>query len=153
MRKTIEYLVEEGADKGKLFFITRMSASDADKWALRFIKALADAGDTVRPDSLELGILGIDDKYFDLIGHVEESESEVLLEALLKCCQIKRDPRNPSVEPTKILSVDIEDAQTLSILRRKAYELHTDFIKAAMYQLFHLVAALGMTETPENGKK
>ncbi|KMQ87284.1 hypothetical protein RF55_13473 [Lasius niger] len=91
-----------------------MSAFEADKWARHLVKALAEAGEKINTTEMNFGI-----------GEL-----------------IKRDIRNPLVEPTKILEADIEDPMTLTYLRNKVFELHVDFLKAAASQIFPLVAAI-----------
>ncbi|QCE32905.1 hypothetical protein FAI41_04470 [Acetobacteraceae bacterium] len=142
MRKSIEYLVEEGPDKGKLFILTRMSAFCADKWARHLVKALAEVGENISPSEINLGIGALAGFRPSLIAHLKEEDADHIYEDLLKCCQIKRDICNPLVEPTKILEADIQDPMTLSKLRNKVFELHVDFLKAAASQIFPLVAAI-----------
>ncbi|QCE34683.1 hypothetical protein FAI40_04725 [Acetobacteraceae bacterium] len=142
MRKSIEYLVEEGDDKGKVFVITRMSAFEADEWASDLIHALSKAESKLRDTGSKMGMASLEGMTIDLLGALDPKDRKKAFADLLACCKIKRDPRNPLVEATKILEVDIEDPMTFIHLREKALSLHVDFIKAAAYQPFLFVAAL-----------
>ncbi|QCE32929.1 hypothetical protein FAI41_04595 [Acetobacteraceae bacterium] len=153
MRKSIEYLIEDGPDKGKIFIITRMSAFEADEWAADVIQALTKAGTKLHPSREQFGIAGLENLSIGIFANLEKEDRKKAYQDLLNCCQIKRDPKNPLVQPTKILEVDIEDPKTLYRLRTKAFELHMDFIKAAACQVFHLAAAMFQTEGSNEERK
>ncbi|QCE34677.1 hypothetical protein FAI40_04550 [Acetobacteraceae bacterium] len=142
MLKSTEYLVEEGADKGKLFVITRMSAFAADEWARDIVRGLAAAGNKLLTSSIDLGVGSLANVSFALFGAMHKEDVDRALLLLRECCQIRRDARNPLVEPTKILEVDIEDPQTIKNLYVKAFELHVDFLKAAAELISPIVAAM-----------
>ncbi|QDH17407.1 hypothetical protein [Swingsia samuiensis] len=146
--KEIEWSPTSGADAGKKFVITRMSAFAADKWARHTIKALIQAGVKVPPSGIKAGLLGMSGLAMNIFGYMDNEECDKAFEALMKCAKIVR----AGTVPSEILDADIDDAETLVKLREEAFKLHVDFFKAAAYQISPLVAALtpqGDTANPQ----
>ncbi|QCE35639.1 hypothetical protein FAI40_10050 [Acetobacteraceae bacterium] len=144
MRKSIEYIQEEGTDKGKVFVITRMSAFKADEWAMDIVRGLSKAGAKLPIEAKDMGIATLGGLAMTLFGVMDKDISNKALAELLECCQIKRDPKNPNVQPAKILEGDITDPMTLKELRVRAFQLHVDFILAAASLISPLAVALQM---------
>lgn len=139
--KTMHYIPTEGADKGKVFVITRMSAFQADQWARRLIKAIARTGKEVSEDHINMGILGLTGITLSIYGRLEDDITERSLNELLSCVKIIRDPRLSNMPPMEIMEEDFEDPKTLQKIYEEAFKLNVDFLKAAASLISPLAAA------------
>ncbi|MCW4594270.1 hypothetical protein NO219_09795, partial [Gluconacetobacter entanii] len=92
--KSIEYTVaEEGEDCGKVFVITRMSAFDADRWGRHVLHA-ALAGGYRAPDGDDVaeGMGSIAEAGMRIFGMMAPEAADTLLDRLMQCVRIIRDP-------------------------------------------------------------
>jgi hypothetical protein len=123
-RKSITLTIsEEGRDKGKVFQITEMPASKAEKWALRALLALAKSGVEIPEDAMDSGVaalLGIGIKALLRVNFVD---AEPLLDELFDCVKFV-----PSQDITRILvEDDTEEIATRIKLRKEVIVLHMSF--------------------------
>lgn len=144
--KSITWSPEEGEDAGKCFVITRMSAFFADKWARNVVRALGRAGARTPREALESGIAGLSGQSMALFSHLSDEECDMAFQGLLDCVKIQRAPKT---DPAPLIEADINDPQTLPALRTEAFKLNVDFFKAAIYQIYPLIAALRDPVTAE----
>lgn len=137
--KTIEYTPEEGADKGKIFIIRRMSAFEGDRWAMRTIRALIRAGMKIPDNAAQIGAAGLAGIAINIFGNLSEEDCEEAFQGLMKCVQIKRAE---GIRPSDMLESDLEDAGTLPKLRSEVLSFNLDFFKAATSQFSQLATPL-----------
>lgn len=127
-RKTIKYEVTIGErDAGKVFVITEMPASQAQRWALRAFLALARNGVELPPDIESLGMAGMLNYGIELVAKLPFEEADYLLEKLMECVQIMPSPG----VVRGLIEDDIEDITTRFLLAKEAFRLHVDFSKLA----------------------
>jgi hypothetical protein len=126
-RKTLTYTVtDEGRDKGKVFILTEMAASQAERWALRALSALAASGVEVPDDIATAGLAGVARLGVQAFGGLPWEKAEPLIEEMFKCISILPDPSKPSV--TRVLiEDDIEEVTTRLKLRIELFKLHMSF--------------------------
>ena len=127
MRKTATVTItEEGRDQGKMFFLTEMSARAAEDWAMRAFLALAKAEVEIPEDVGSAGMAGIAVLGLKMLGKMNVNEARPLLDDMLACVKIIRDPKHPDTV-FQILDTDIEEVRTLLQLRAEVFTLHTGF--------------------------
>lgn len=126
-RKTLTYTVtDEGRDKGKVFILTEMPASQAERWALRALSALAASGVDVPDDIATAGLAGVARLGVQAFGGLPWEKAEPLIEEMFKCISILPDPSKPGV--TRVLiEDDIEEVSTRLKLRIELFKLHMSF--------------------------
>ena len=113
-------------DVGKRFLITEMSAMAAERWAARALLAIMNVID-LSDEEADAGMAGIASavsrtgiKFTG--GAANFGEMEPLLDEMLTCIQIME----PAV--TRALTEsDVEEIQTLFMLRSEVLKLHTNF--------------------------
>lgn len=123
-----------GRDAGHVFKITEMPAARAEKWALKAIIALKGTAGQI-PDSLApLGMVAVAIRGINafLASDVDFAKMEPLLDEMMTCVQIVRDPGARSGDgemiATNIVSDDdIQEVRTVAWLRSEVLRLHTNF--------------------------
>jgi hypothetical protein len=123
-------------DNGKTFRITEMSAFDAERWASRVTIALAPRlSREVSPemaaeveDNPGMGSMG---RIFALLGGISFPELEPFLDAIMDCIQIIPGEGNIMPRPLRRDWEDIEEPETISLLKWEAMNLHLGFTFAA----------------------
>lgn len=129
-RKTMEVTITAaGRDKGKLFFLTEMPASQAEEWAMRALMALTKAGVEV-PDPSS-GMAGIAVAGLQSLGGLSFPEVKDLLKEMFACIKLVPDPKVKSVM-RDLVEDDIEEVQTRLMLRLEVFALHTGFSVAEL---------------------
>lgn len=130
-RKTTQYKVDdEGRDKGKVFLLTEMAASQAERWAMRAFLALARNGVELPDEAMQSGFAGIASYGLTLIGKLPYEDADVLMDEMFTCVQAIPDPARPSVTRA-LVEDDIEEIGTRVKIRIEVFKLHADFSKAA----------------------
>ena len=136
MRKSEIVTVPEwgGRDAGHLFKLTEMPAVRAEKWALRMGIVLkgtkAEIPSTVAPlGMIAVAIIGLN---MILAADIEFEKLEPLLDEMMDCVQIIRDPMARDIQgqmvATRIITDDdIQEARTISWLRLEVLRVHTNF--------------------------
>jgi hypothetical protein len=126
MRKTATIIMppNSGRDSGKVYVLTEMPASKAEKWAARAILALSKSGIDFPEGSgmAELSSVGI-----KALGNMDFHDAEYLMDEMMQCVSIQTDPqKNPSfVRP--LIEEDIEEVATRFKLKMEVFALHTGF--------------------------
>jgi|SRR5579859_4281031 len=127
-------------DKGKSFLITEWPAATAERWGIKALLAYNRGGGNIDPDAaIGAGMEGI---FFlgvqaFLRGKMEAEETIPILDELLDCVKIVRDPKARNAETgdpvaTPIVSDDdIQEVQTRMWLRSEVVRVHTGFSPAA----------------------
>ncbi|MEI7410055.1 hypothetical protein [Pectobacterium aroidearum] len=130
-RKEIYYTVEsEGRDKGKLFHIREMSATQAEWWAIRAGLAMAKNGVNLPENFSDMGMAGMAKVGLEMVAQISPEEARPLLDELMKCVQSVPDPSNQSIKRA-LIEDDTEEVVTRLKLRSEVFKLHVDFFTAA----------------------
>ena len=126
MRKTIDYMVDaEGRDKGKVFQITEMPASQAQRWARALFSSLSRAG--VDVGSIQWDMEGLTKLGIQSLALVPVYEQDVLIAELMGCLRIKPDRGHPEVVRDLVMDDDIEEPMTHFLLQMEVLRLHLNF--------------------------
>lgn len=136
-----------GRDKGKAYLITEMPASQAERWAMRAIMAMASSGAEL-PDGLEgAGLAGIASLVAGadpdtpalailargalvLFSRVPFEVAEQLMADMFSCVQMIPDAARTDVV-RYMVEDDIEEVATRLKLRAELLKLHLGFSSAA----------------------
>jgi hypothetical protein len=120
----------EGRDRGKVFRLREMPASQAEAWGSRLVLAMARAGVEV-PAGLEgLGMAAVAAMGIRAIGNLPWDEAAPLLDEMFACIQIIPDPARSNVVRV-LVEDDVEEVATRLWLRDQVILLHTGFSFAA----------------------
>jgi len=129
-RKVVDYTVDTpGRDQGKVFRITEMPASQAERWAMRAFMAMGAAGVEV-PENVQqngaAGLAGMTHKLLEGISSIPFELAEPLLDEMMDCVQALPNPDDKSVV-RRLVESDIEEVSTRFRLRLQILKLHADF--------------------------
>jgi hypothetical protein len=134
-RRTKLWTATHERDAGKTFLITEMSADRAERWAIRMVLAVVNAGVKVPEGSLQAGMSGIAailaTGVRSLAGLKFEAISE-LLDEMLTCVQYQPAPNLPPQPLWTGDNCQIEEVRTRLALRMEVLELHLGFSLAAL---------------------
>lgn len=129
MRKVTEFVVtDQNRDYGKTFILTEMAADQAERWALRFLLAMAKGGAQLPAGALLAPSAGLAAIGLAMAGSMNPDDALPLLDELMGC--IKFQPDNKAIPPMRILPGDgsqIEEVATRVKLKLAVLELHTGF--------------------------
>ena len=144
MRQTVDVTVPEfpgtrNRDRGKLFRITEWPAATAEKWGMRMMLA-ANSGAGELPLNMAgvgmegIAIIGIN---AFLRGNIMPDTLIPLLDELLQCVKIVRDPLKTTFADEIRNDEDIEEVATRMWLRGEVLTLHLGFsVSAALSALY-----------------
>ena len=121
-RKVITFTSTDGRDAGKVFQITEMPASKAEKWATRALLAMARNGVDIPDDIASSGLAGIAAFTIKAICGMSFEEAEPLLDEMFGCIQFVTS----ADIVRKLMEQDIEEIATRVKLRKEVFKLHTD---------------------------
>lgn len=130
-----------GRDHGKVFALTELPASQAERWAIRALLALGRSGVDVPPNIASAGMAGIAAMGIRALFGLQFYEAEPLLDEMFSCVQIAPDPKKPKVIRA-LIEDDIEEVSTRAFLRSEVFELHTGFSLAGLLSIWALPAAV-----------
>lgn len=129
-RKEIDITIsDDNRDKGKVFHIKEMPASQAEEWAFRALLILTQAG--VEVPEAATGMAGIAVAGLRSFGGLPFPEVKLLMDEMFTC--ITRVPN--SKQPTIIRPLvedDTEEVMTRLRLRAEVFTLHTGFSMAEL---------------------
>lgn len=127
MRKTLTVTItDEGRDKGKVFQLKEMPASQAEKWAARALFSLAKSGVDI-PEGIEnAGMAAMVQVGIKAIAGLSFEDAEPLMDEMFACITVKPDLNHPEVE-RPLIEDDIEEVATRVKLRIDLWNLHTGF--------------------------
>ena len=146
-RNELDYVVpDEGRDKGKVFHLTEMSATQAEKWATRALLAVAASGVDIG-SAIGSGMLGVAQAGIQSLAKIRPADAEPLLDELMTCIRFKPDPRNPGVIRA-LIEDDIEEVATRVKLKIEVVKLHVNFSQNADPSTSGLAAASTTTAQP-----
>lgn len=126
-RRILTVQIEDaGRDKGKVFIITEMPATQAEKWAIRAFLAMGRSGIEL-PEGIEhTGFAGIAKLGLSLVCKVPFDDAESLMDEMFSCVQVQPNPANPAIV-RPLVEDDIEEIQTRLKLRAEVFKLHANF--------------------------
>jgi hypothetical protein len=131
-RKTATVMItDEGRDRGKVFSLHEMSATQAEDWAVRVFLALAKGGIEIPDTVAGRGLAGVAAMGFGALKGMAYLDAKPLLDEMMTCIKIIPEPGNPSYERA-LVENDIEEVATRVSLRIELYKLHTDFLVAGV---------------------
>ncbi|TCJ96143.1 hypothetical protein EV694_1695 [Volucribacter psittacicida] len=123
--------IQKGRDAGVNFLITEMPVAKADKWAMKVLIALSNAG--IKVPNAQVGMLGISAVLLSALQNIDEEKAIPLLDELLDC--VKIIPEGGVPRQLDLTLNDVQDFTTLWYLRKEALMLHIDFLKDANIQI------------------
>lgn len=120
----------ENRDAGKAFLLTEMDAVRTEKWATRALLAIAAGGVDIPPDVLKMGAGAVVAAGFRALVTMSFHDAEPLLDEMMTCVEVVPDRKKPDVV-RPLDPEDIDEVQTIWLLRSEVIELHTGFSVAA----------------------
>lgn len=122
-------ITEENRDHNKVFRITEMPASQAEKWAMKAFVALMKGGTEVTPDIEQSGMAGIAFLGKSAITGLSFDDLEPLMDEMFTCVMFVPDLENHPELVIPLVENHIEEPDTRLKLRREVFNLHVDFSK------------------------
>lgn len=122
----------QNRDNGKTFHLTEWPAGRAERWGFRLLCAFSRSKGQIPLEVRGLGMEGIAILGLNafLGGDVDPDEIGPLMDELLDCVQMIRDPKHPEVMTKIVSDDDIEEIATRLWLRSEVVALHTNFSPA-----------------------
>lgn len=127
-RKTLRIDLDDKfeRDAGKSFLITELSATAAERWAVKAFLSLARAGIDVPENIRSMGFSGLALLGMRALGGMQFDDAIDLLEEMFRCIELLPDKTNPNVK-RPLIEDDIEEVRTRLYLRAEVFKLHTGF--------------------------
>lgn len=119
-------IVAEGRDIGKVFILTEMAASKAERWALKALSALVASGVDIPDNVASGGLAAVARMGIQAFGGIKWEDAEPLLEEMFGCV-VYQPGANPDVT-RPLIEDDIEEISTRIKLRTELFKLHMDFL-------------------------
>ena len=125
----------QGRDDGRVFLLTEWPAARAEKWGVRALLALNRSGGEIPLNIAGIGMEGIAIIGLNtfLRGNVDANEIIPILDELIECVRLIRDPSArdqttglPVATPI-VSDDDIQEVQTRLWLRNEVVALHINF--------------------------
>jgi hypothetical protein len=142
----------DGRDGGKLFVITEMPATAAEKWAIRAFLAMGQSGVEIPDDLAKAGLIGVASMGMRAILGMPWALVEPLLDEMWACVAYIPDPARPATVITgHMLDTQIEDVGTRLMLRQEVLDLHLGFSLADVTSKFRLAMTATTAEDDTSG--
>lgn len=150
-RRSITITLNAGdRDDGKVYTITEMPATKAEKWARRALLALVKGtGGEIPDDIAKMGFAGFAYVGVQALAGLNDDALEPLLDEMMTCVTYHPNPANMAiVRPYKpgVDECDIEEITTLLRLRREILELHVGFSLGSVLSRFRTMTAATTTD-------
>lgn len=130
-RRTETVIVPEWGrrDRGKTFKITEWSAAQAEWWGERMFLCLKGNDGFLPPNVAQLGMVGVSIAGINAFLKSDPNPAALreLLDEMLECVSVVRDPKHPDTATPISSDDDIEEVQTRLWLRSEVLRVHTDF--------------------------
>ena len=122
-RKESTFIAESGRDKGKTYLITEMAATQAERWAIRTLLAVGNAGIDIPEGLASQGMAGLLAVGYMNLLKIPFDSARPLLDEMMGCIQYapSANIKRPLIED------DIEEVTTRLQLRKAVWNLHLDF--------------------------
>lgn len=156
-REIVKAPADYGRDAGKHFEITEWDAARAESWAIRALLAFSRGGSDFPIEVVGRGMEGVFYVGIQtfLRGQVRAEEVIPILNELLECVQMIRDPKardkdtgRPVVTPI-VSDDDIGEVRTRLWLRSEVIRVHTDFSVAEILSRLISAAKIGASLNTE----
>lgn len=122
-------ITAEGRDTGKVFILTEMAASKAERWALKALSALVASGVDIPDDVAAMGLAAVARMGIQAFAGIDFERAEPLLAEMFTCVTIQ--PGKDSAVTRELIEDDIEEVSTRVKLRSELFKLHMDFLTVA----------------------
>lgn len=150
-RKTATVTIDAtGRDLGKTFVLTEMSASAAERWAMRALLALGQSGVDIPEDIGRAGLAGVAALGIRAFAGLPWDLAEPLIFEMFQCITFMPDPSRPVVI-RQLIEDDIEEVATRLRLREEVISLHLNFSIAAWISKLRQAIATTPDDTPNTG--
>ena len=103
-----------------------MPAWKAEKWAVRLIQGATRSGMDIPANIVSQGMLAVAYYGVAAIASMSWADAEPLLDEMMSCVRIIRDPTRPDMA-FETLPSDVEEVATILHLRSEVFKLHTNF--------------------------
>jgi hypothetical protein len=118
---------DEGRDQAKVFILTEMPATAAEKWATQAIYLLTQAGVPVSDEARAAGgMQALAATPLNGIGQLRALQ-DPSLDAWWDCVKYLHKPNHPPQPIHQGAMCQIEEIKTIAFLRMEVLRLHTDF--------------------------
>jgi hypothetical protein len=136
-RKTLIYRATDRRDEGKKFLITEKDSYDAEMWAMRAFCAMANADIPIPANIRTMGAVGAIGMMMGFVEKLKFDDAKILLDDMFTCVQFVPDETKMSADgdgvyARALIASDIQEVTTRFKLRKAIFELHADFIIAAI---------------------
>jgi len=131
--ETLTYIAQYGKDAGKQFEITKMSADDAEWFAIRAFLALGSSGIEVSDDIQAAGAGGLLKMAVANFFKIKPDVLKPLLDEMMQTVKYIPDPATPMVKRPYATGI-IEDVRTKFEIRKTILSFNTDFFDTAAIQ-------------------
>lgn len=132
--KATTVLKQDYRDNGKTFLITEMPSDQGERWAIRALLALSNAGVNLPDGALQSGFAGFASVGLEALGKLDYLVVEPLLDEMFDCVQFVAGPGIPARALINGPGGDIEEIKTRVMLRMEVFKLHINFSTAAKTQ-------------------
>lgn len=141
-------ITAENRDKGKTYFITEMSATQAEKWAARALLAMSKGGVDIDEDLMAAGAAAVIGASLKALTSMRFDDAEPLLDEMMQCVEFVGDASKPQVRRA-LIEDDIDETSTRLFLRGEVIEVHTGFSVRAELSKFGAAAKHRMTDSSD----
>lgn len=151
MRKTVQFIGEDGRDKGKVFLLTEMSAKQGEEWAYRALLALMQSGADIPEGFQFLGVAALASMGMKVLTGLKWEVAQPLLEEMFQGLKIIPDIKRLTII-RDVIEEEIEEITTRVKLRGAIFKLNTDFLEAVapfLKEKFAAAAKLSTTATSQ----
>lgn len=137
-------------DAGKLYRIKEMDSVRAEKWAIRAMLLVKGSSARVPESIVGRGMEAIAIITINVVlqADIEFEKLEPLLDEMMECVEIVRDPKAPHVVTPIVSPDDIAEVSVRAFLRSEVLKLHTGFSPADA--LSKLISAIMKPEDSES---
>jgi hypothetical protein len=120
---------DEGRDKGKVFVLTEMPATAAEKWATQALYLLAQSGVSISEKQHQAGMSGLAGALSKAAGGIGQLKAlqDPSLDAWWDCVKYVHDPKHMPQAINQGEACQIEEIKTVTFLRMQVLRLHTAF--------------------------
>lgn len=122
-------VADTNRDKGRLYKLTEMPATQAELWAARAFLGMANAGTDIPEDVQNMGMAGLARYSLSMIAQLRFDDARSLMEEMFGCVEFVPDPSRRDFS-RKLVESDIEEISTRLKIRMEVLKLHLDFFEA-----------------------
>ena len=151
-RKTkLIVVADEGRDQGKTYLLHEMPARQSEWWGLRFLTALCNSNVDMPQELIGAGLAGIAALGVRFVlGTLGKPEMKTLHDEMFESCiSFIPDPSRPHEKAfmrgkdgqVPMIDDDVEEQQTLRLLREELLKMHLDFFPPAVRSILEVIVA------------